>query len=55
MIKTDVGTKIHLSTNESVFVVRITMQDGTNWYLVIWKDDNTPTLYNEYEFKQKFF
>lgn len=54
MIKTDIGVKVHNATNESVFVVRVTAENGINWYLVFWKGDNVPTLYNEHDFKSKF-
>jgi hypothetical protein len=54
MIRTDRGYRVHNATNESVLFVRVTYPDGSNWYLVIWKDDSTPTLYSEAEFKAKF-
>jgi hypothetical protein len=54
MIRTDQGYKTHRATEERVLIIRITYPDGANWYLAIWKDDNTPTLYSEAEYKDKF-
>lgn len=54
-MKIDTSTAIRYETDEKVFVIRLTYDDGSNWYIVAWKDDNQPTLYSEGEFYDKFF